>query len=69
MASRLLIWLILAYRAMLSPWFGGHCRFHPTCSRYMIGAIEHHGAVTGTWLGLRRICRCHPWGGYGYDPP
>ena len=44
------------------------CRYSPTCSRYALEAINQHGAIRGTTLGLRRICRCHPWGGWGYDP-
>ncbi len=44
------------------------CRFQPSCSAYAIGAIEKHGALRGLWLGTRRVCRCHPWGGSGYDP-
>ncbi|HAE54604.1 MAG TPA: membrane protein insertion efficiency factor YidD [Acidimicrobiaceae bacterium] len=44
------------------------CRYSPTCSRYAIEAINQHGAMRGATLGLRRICRCHPWGGWGYDP-
>ena len=44
------------------------CRFDPTCSRYAIEAIEHHGAFRGVIYAVRRICRCHPWGGWGYDP-
>ncbi len=44
------------------------CRFTPSCSTYAIQAIDKHGPVKGVWLGTRRICRCHPWGGSGYDP-
>ncbi len=44
------------------------CRFQPSCSAYAIGAIEKHGPFKGLWLGTRRVCRCHPWGGSGYDP-
>jgi putative membrane protein insertion efficiency factor len=47
---------------------GSGCRFTPTCSRYCLEAIETHGAWRGAWLGLRRIARCHPWGGSGHDP-
>ena len=46
----------------------GWCRFEPSCSAYAIEAIETHGPVTGSWLAAKRLCRCHPWGGDGYDP-
>ena len=66
--SRLLIFLVLAYRATLRPVLGGHCRFQPTCSQYMIDAIRKHGPWRGACRGLRRLARCHPFGGSGYDP-
>jgi len=44
------------------------CRYTPTCSHYFLGAVETHGPLKGSWLGICRIFRCHPWGGYGYDP-
>ena len=56
------------YRMLLSPWFGHACRFQPTCSAYALEALEKHGALKGGWLALRRIGRCHPWGGDGFDP-
>jgi putative membrane protein insertion efficiency factor len=59
---------IRAYRFLLSPFLGSNCRYHPSCSVYALEAIERHGAARGAWLGARRICRCHPWGGAGYDP-
>lgn len=68
MLSRALIFLVLMYQATLGPVLGGHCRFQPTCSQYMIDAIRRHGPGHGLWRGLKRILRCHPWGGYGYDP-
>ncbi len=58
---------IRAYRLVLSPWVGHGCRFQPTCSAYALEALEIHGAWRGTWLTLRRISRCHPWGGAGID--
>ncbi|WP_121063751.1 membrane protein insertion efficiency factor YidD [Chachezhania antarctica] len=59
---------VRAYRLILSPWVGHHCRFQPTCSEYALNALEQHGALRGTWLAARRIGRCHPWGQSGYDP-
>ena len=60
--------LVIGYRYSLSALIGRQCRFAPTCSAYAIEAIERHGAIAGGWLALRRIARCHPWGGSGYDP-
>jgi putative membrane protein insertion efficiency factor len=66
-------WLLIAgvrcYQLAISPLLGPRCRFHPTCSQYVIEAVRKYGAVRGSWRGLRRIGRCHPWGGSGYDPP
>jgi len=53
-------------KALAGPQAG--CRFYPTCSRYFLEACEKHGAVKGSWLGTKRICKCHPWGGCGEDP-
>lgn len=64
----LLIGLVLAYRGTLGHVMGGHCRFVPTCSQYALDAIGKHGPWRGGWLALKRILRCHPWGGSGYDP-
>lgn len=60
--------LILAYRLLVSPLLGTNCRFEPSCSSYGLEAIERHGPFIGTWLTAKRILRCHPWGGCGYDP-
>ncbi len=60
--------LIHAYRYLLAPIFVGHCRFEPSCSRYASEAIERHGALRGVWMSAKRIGRCHPLGGHGYDP-
>jgi putative membrane protein insertion efficiency factor len=56
------------YQYFVSPLMGPRCRYVPTCSSYAIEAIETHGALKGGWLGLKRLLRCHPWGGFGYDP-
>ncbi len=56
------------YRVVFSPWVGHGCRFQPTCSAYAMEALERHGALKGSWLTIRRIGRCHPWGSSGYDP-
>jgi putative membrane protein insertion efficiency factor len=62
------IGLIKVYQFTLSPFFGKQCRFTPTCSQYGIEAIAKYGALKGSWLALKRILRCNPWGGSGYDP-
>ena len=66
--KKLSILLIKFYQIFISPLCPGVCRFRPTCSQYTAEAIRIHGVLKGTWLGLKRICRCHPWGGSGYDP-
>jgi hypothetical protein len=66
--ARFLIVIVRLYRVVISPWTPPACRFVPTCSGYAIGAIERHGALRGGWMALRRIGRCHPFGGQGYDP-
>jgi len=67
-AARAMIAAIRAYQLMLSPWLGRDCRYWPTCSHYAIEAIERFGPLRGAALAARRIGRCHPWGGSGYDP-
>jgi len=59
---------IQGYRLLLSPLVGPCCRYLPSCSDYALEALERHGVLRGGWLTLRRIARCHPWGGAGYDP-
>jgi hypothetical protein len=59
---------IRLYQWTLSPLLGVNCRFAPSCSEYAAEAIAMHGLVRGGWLALRRMARCHPWGGSGYDP-
>lgn len=66
--SMLLIGIARAYQLLISPVLPQTCRFHPTCSGYAIDAIRQHGPGRGGWLALRRIARCHPWGGQGFDP-
>ncbi len=67
--SYLIKGIILFYQRAISPLLGENkCRFQPTCSHYMIEAIDMHGPFRGSWMGLKRIGKCHPWGGHGYDP-
>ncbi|MDA9019983.1 membrane protein insertion efficiency factor YidD [Flavimaricola sp.] len=58
---------VKAYRIVFSPWVGHGCRYTPTCSVYALEALEKHGGIKGGWLALRRIGRCHPFGGSGID--
>ncbi|MDE6342168.1 MAG: membrane protein insertion efficiency factor YidD [Muribaculaceae bacterium] len=64
----LMIMMIRFYQYAISPHTPPSCRFTPTCSQYAVEAISRHGALKGGWLALKRIARCHPWGGSGYDP-
>jgi uncharacterized protein len=66
--KKVLVGLVLLYRAALGPHLGGHCRFTPTCSQYAIDAMNKHGAIRGGWMAIRRIARCHPWSKGGWDP-
>jgi uncharacterized protein len=68
MISRILVALIRLYQMTLSGLLGGHCRFYPSCSAYCIEALQKHGAWQGAGMGIKRICRCHPWHEGGYDP-
>lgn len=63
-----LILLIKLYQTIISPWLGSKCRYTPTCSHYGIEALKKYGPIKGLWLTAKRIARCHPWGGHGYDP-
>ena len=63
-----LVLLIKFYQLCISPFTPPSCRFTPTCSQYALEALRKHGLFKGSWLALRRILRCHPWGGSGYDP-
>ncbi len=67
--SRAVIAFVRLYQLTLSPIFGRQCRFQPTCSHYMIGAVEKYGVLRGVPKGLWRICRCNPLCKGGYDPP
>ena len=60
--------MIRIYQAVLSPWLGSACRFQPSCSAYAIDALRAHGVIRGVWLAARRLGRCHPLGGEGFDP-
>lgn len=60
--------LVQFYKKFISPLTPATCRYEPSCSSYMLKALEIHGGIKGLWLGIKRISRCHPWGGCGYDP-
>ncbi|MFT3876421.1 MAG: membrane protein insertion efficiency factor YidD [Propioniciclava sp.] len=64
----ILIGLLKAYRAVISPLYGDVCKFHPTCSAYALDAVRIHGSIRGTYLFVKRLVRCHPWSLGGYDP-
>jgi putative membrane protein insertion efficiency factor len=70
--SKALVWLLVLpirfYQIAISPLLGPSCRFTPTCSEYARQAILKHGPLKGLYLAVRRLLRCHPWGGSGYDP-
>ncbi len=68
MIARLFIFAVLLYRATLRQFLGGQCRYQPSCSQYAIDAINKYGPWSGGWRAIKRILRCHPWGGSGYDP-
>jgi putative membrane protein insertion efficiency factor len=71
-AGRMVAWpllgLVWVYRRVLSPLLGVNCRFQPGCSEYASEALRRYGGIEGGWLALKRLGRCHPWGGAGYDP-
>lgn len=66
--SYIIIGIVRFYQLAISPWLGKSCRYSPTCSQYMIEAVQEWGPLKGGWMGLKRIGRCHPWGGHGHDP-
>ncbi len=67
--ANLLVGLVRIYQLLLSPIFGGRCRFYPSCSEYFILAVRKYGAISGSFRGVWRILRCHPFHPGGYDPP
>jgi uncharacterized protein len=68
MITRIFVGLIKLYQLLLSPFFGQQCRFTPTCSHYAIESLQKHGVLTGFWLTIKRLSRCHPWHDGGHDP-
>lgn len=66
--QKILHWFIRFYQIVISPLLGPRCRYIPTCSQYAIEALRLHGTAKGVYLSTKRLCRCHPWGGFGYDP-
>ncbi|MGI5887943.1 MAG: membrane protein insertion efficiency factor YidD [Oscillospiraceae bacterium] len=66
--GKIAVFLIRLYQKYISPMLGKNCRYIPTCSEYAVQAIQIHGFFAGSWLAFKRILRCNPWGGSGYDP-
>ena len=66
--KKILIFVVKAYRLLISPSLGSNCRFEPSCSAYSLQALDQHGAAAGSYLTLRRLVRCHPWCDGGHDP-
>ncbi|MGK0365163.1 MAG: putative membrane protein insertion efficiency factor [Saprospiraceae bacterium] len=66
--QQIIILPIRFYQQIISPIIGPSCRYQPTCSHYMVQAIQEWGVLKGLWLGIKRIGRCHPWGSHGHDP-
>jgi len=67
MPRNLCVLILRAYRAVISPLYGDVCRYYPSCSSYTMQAIQHYGVIVGSWFGIRRIARCHPWAAGGVD--
>lgn len=68
LAAEIIILPIRFYRRFISPFTPPSCRFTPTCSQYAVESLRKYGPIKGLWLAIRRLLRCHPWGGHGYDP-
>ena len=66
--KRVFLASIKVYQKFLSPFWPSTCRYYPSCSHYTFEAVERYGALKGVWLGMKRLGRCQPWGGSGYDP-
>ena len=66
-AQAILVYLVRCYRFVISPLLPARCRFYPTCSSYALEALQVYGGFRGGWLTVKRVCRCHPWGGSGID--
>jgi uncharacterized protein len=65
---KILVFFVKIYQYTISPLLPGACRYTPTCSQYAVDAIQKFGPIKGTWLAIKRIGSCHPWGGHGFDP-
>lgn len=65
---KLALLLIRGYQLVVSPWLGANCRYYPSCSQYTAEAVDRYGALRGSWMGARRILRCHPFHAGGFDP-
>ncbi len=68
LTKKIIIGSVRFYQGAISPYTPAMCRYTPTCSQYMVEAVQKYGPLKGGWMGLKRIGRCHPWGGHGYDP-
>ena len=68
MLKKIALLFVKFYQVAIRPLLPNACRYTPSCSEYSVEAINKYGAIKGSWLGLKRILRCHPWGGHGYDP-
>lgn len=68
LGARCVVGLVEVYQTVIGPWLGPACRYEPSCSQFTVEAVSRHGALRGAWLGIKRIGRCHPLAGHGYDP-